>query len=368
MGNKFASQGRAPVDRCFAGSTAENSRPVYSITLGALSYMLLCDIDIVCSYSNILVGRYSSLAGLLKFVAGKNHIYKNSVTHYPFDAYEVFRDFNSYGKPYQHESILHSRNLDNHFQIIIGNEVWIGEGATIVGGAKIGSGAIIGANSVVTGNIPPYAVAVGNPARVVKYRFDEETIKKLLAIKWWNWDIDEICENVHKMYDVEKFLEEHYQPELSIIPRDSIGREVEQYRAEGRDVYTFVADFRAPYPLWRRVLNGFLKSNLKNAVLLFFLGKNYTDDDLEDMEIEEMKNFPSTIEKIENMPIVLRVPPTQEKSFSPHALTKSTHFITNREIVTLECLEYLHNTDVKIISALDEGIFDGEPLIDWQRV
>ena len=367
MGSKFSSSGRSPSDRHF--SSNQEGRPVHSVTLGAYSYILLSNVELGLPIpSNMLIGRYSSLAGMINFVTGKNHIYKNSVTHYPFDADEVFEDFKSYGTPYLQEAIPRSRQSNNHFQIIIGNEAWIGENATIFGGAKIGTGAIIGANSVVTGNIPPYAIAVGNPARIIKYRFDEETIKKLLAIKWWNWDAEKVCANVHKMYDVEKFLEEHYQPELEIIPDDPIGKEVEQFRAEGRKVYSFIADFHVTYPLWRRVLSGFMKSNLSNAVLLFFLGEDVTDEDLEDMEIEEMKNFPSSIEKINNMPIVLRVPPTEDKIFSPYALRNSTHFITNREIVTLECLEYLYDTNVKIVSAMDDGIFDGEPIVNWDKV
>ena len=62
----------------------------------------------------------------------------------------------------------------------------------ILGGVKIGNGAVIGTGAVVAKNIPPYAIAVGNPARVIKYRFDEETIKKLLAVKWWNWDLKKL--------------------------------------------------------------------------------------------------------------------------------------------------------------------------------
>ena len=68
----------------------------------------------------------------------------------------------------------------------IGNDVWIGEGVTILtsnGRIVIGNGAVIGANSVVAKDVPPYAIVVGNPARVIKYRFDEEIIKKLQAIK-----------------------------------------------------------------------------------------------------------------------------------------------------------------------------------------
>ncbi|MBR0288774.1 MAG: hypothetical protein IJQ82_07325, partial [Selenomonadaceae bacterium] len=80
------------------------------------------------------------------------------------------------------------------------------------------------ANSVVAKDIPPYAIAVGNPARIVKYRFDEATIKKLLAVKWWNWDLQKIADNLPLIQDVEKFLETHYSPELENFPEDDFSR------------------------------------------------------------------------------------------------------------------------------------------------
>lgn len=98
-----------------------------------------------------------------------------------------------------------------------------------MGGVKIGNGALIGANSVVAKDIPPYAIAVGNPARVIKYRFDEETIKKLLAVKWWNWDAKKIADNLPLMNDVEKFLELHYSPELDAFPEDDISRRLSMW-------------------------------------------------------------------------------------------------------------------------------------------
>ena len=71
--------------------------------------------------------------------------------------------------------------------IVIGNAVWIADNVTILAGAQIGDGAVIGAGAIVTKNIPPYAIAVGNPARVIKKRFSEQIIDQLLEIKWWDW-------------------------------------------------------------------------------------------------------------------------------------------------------------------------------------
>ena len=77
----------------------------------------------------------------------------------------------------------------------IGNDVWIGNGATILSGVTIGDGAVIGAMAVVTKDVPPYGIAVGNPARVVKYRFSDEQISVLKKIAWWNWPHEKIAKN-----------------------------------------------------------------------------------------------------------------------------------------------------------------------------
>ena len=175
-------------------------------------------------FCNVLIGRFCSLADDITFFIGLNHVYKNVVTTYPFDDRGIAIDFSAWNRPYERHLIPNLRQTrDNHYQVIIGNDVWIGNGATIIGGVKIGSGAIIGTNSVVAKDIPPYAIAVGNPARVVKFRFDADTISKFLAIKWWNWDIKKILDNVPQMYCIEKFLSAHYTPGMELAPYAEIG-------------------------------------------------------------------------------------------------------------------------------------------------
>lgn len=71
--------------------------------------------------------------------------------------------------------------------VTIGNDVWIGARAIILSGVTIGDGAVIGAGAVVPRDVPPYAVVAGNPARLIRYRFDETTIAALLALRWWDW-------------------------------------------------------------------------------------------------------------------------------------------------------------------------------------
>lgn len=93
--------------------------------------------------------------------------------------------------------------------ITIGNDVFIGMNVCVLDGVSIGNGAVIGAGAVVNKDIPPYAIAVGVPARVVKYRFAPDIIEKLQKIEWWNWDDDKL-QNVEKMFfEVEEFIKKY---------------------------------------------------------------------------------------------------------------------------------------------------------------
>jgi hypothetical protein len=82
--------------------------------------------------------------------------------------------------------------FDPHTEI--GNDVWIGDRAFIMAGVRIGDGAVVAAGAVVTKDVPPYAVVGGVPARIIKYRFDQPTVDKLLELKWWRYDISEFGE------------------------------------------------------------------------------------------------------------------------------------------------------------------------------
>jgi virginiamycin A acetyltransferase len=84
---------------------------------------------------------------------------------------------------------------------IIGNDVWIGQNATILPGTRIGDGAIIGAESVVGSDVEPYTIVAGNPAKVIRKRFDDELIAMLLKLKWWDLPVEEIMKLVPLLHD-----------------------------------------------------------------------------------------------------------------------------------------------------------------------
>ena len=123
---------------------------------------------------NCQIGKYCSISEGVK-INPVNHNFKLKTTH------PILGDNGHYG-------------LKNK-KVIIGNDVWISLNVIILQGVTIGNGAVIGAGAVVTHDIPPYSIAVGVPAKVVKYRFDKQTINELEQIRWWDWPEEKIIKN-----------------------------------------------------------------------------------------------------------------------------------------------------------------------------
>ena len=131
----------------------------------------------------LIIGKFCQIAAGVEFVMnGANH-QMNAATTYPFYTLQGW----NMKPPAQSDLPLKG-------DTIIGNDVWIGQNATILPGVHIGDGAIIGAKAVVGSDIPPYTIVVGNPARVIRKRFDDELISLLECFKWWDKPIEEINE------------------------------------------------------------------------------------------------------------------------------------------------------------------------------
>jgi len=141
----------------------------------------------LCNKERLVIGKYCSIACGVKFMfTGGNHTLK-SLSTYPFP---VFPDEWGLDEWYCADA------WDNHGDIIIGNDVWIGYEAVIMQGVIIGDGAIIGTRSVVTKDVQPYTIVGGSPAKEIRKRFDEATIQKLLELQWWNWSAEKVKANL----------------------------------------------------------------------------------------------------------------------------------------------------------------------------
>ncbi len=132
----------------------------------------------------LVIGKFCAIAAETKFIMTGDHKL-NAVSTYPFPIFQRGWEqaFNVFDLPVKGD-------------IVVGNDVWFGYGCLIKNGVRIGDGAVIAAGAVVVKDVPPYAVVAGNPALVVKKRFDDVTIDRLLAIAWWNWDIKKISKNL----------------------------------------------------------------------------------------------------------------------------------------------------------------------------
>ena len=129
----------------------------------------------------LIIGKFCQIAAGIEFVMnGANH-QMNAATTYPFYI------FGTWGQNAPAQSDLPLKG-----DTVVGNDVWIGQNATILPGVHIGDGAIIGANAVVGSDVAPYTIMVGNPAKPLRKRFDDELTALLLKFKWWDRPIDEI--------------------------------------------------------------------------------------------------------------------------------------------------------------------------------
>lgn len=132
----------------------------------------------------LIIGKFCAIASDVKFIMnGGNHDIDNFAS-YPFYIF---------GQAWQKVTPTTHKIKGN---TIIGNDVWLGYDATILPGVTIGDGAVVGAKAVVTKDIPPYTIVGGNPAQPIRQRFEPDVIDILLHLKWWDWPITKITENL----------------------------------------------------------------------------------------------------------------------------------------------------------------------------
>lgn len=136
------------------------------------------------SEAKVVIGKYCSIAKDVICITGGIHQI-DVVSTYPFRI--------KFDLPGKYEDGMPYTKGD----IVIGNDVWIGTGVTILSGVTIGHGAVIAAFAVVTKDVPPYAMVGGNPAKIIRFRFNDNKINILLEQKWWNWSADKLRNEIN---------------------------------------------------------------------------------------------------------------------------------------------------------------------------
>jgi acetyltransferase-like isoleucine patch superfamily enzyme len=140
------------------------------------------------------IGKYCSISHGVKIGMGPHPIDFISTNPIFYEAYRGYITKSLYNE------------YEDKGYTVVGNDVLIGANAIILAGVNVGDGAVIGAGAVVIKDVPPYAVVAGNPAKIIKYRFDKETIEELLKIKWWDRDFDSLIKLAEVMTKPKEFI------------------------------------------------------------------------------------------------------------------------------------------------------------------
>lgn len=302
-----------------------------SITLGDSSYIVQAFLETGNLKCHVLIGKYCSISHRVKFIIGLDHD-STLVSTYPFN--QTF------------DEKWNSMTRDNHSpyrnQIIIGNDVWIGADVTILGGVKIGNGAVIGAGAVVSRDIPPYAIAVGNPAKVVKYRFDKETIDWLQQLRWWNWAPDKIRLRCRDMGDIRAFrLKYENLPSHQKIGNKDLLQSIQQLKDKGYIFYYLRPDYSSVEAIWKNAVDNFENKNIVDGMNVLFIDIQPT------IQQEDLDKISGYIAGVHDANIIVR---HQDDSI----LDLMDYIITTKEAESSYLVDAVSQSDCRIIYGNDD--------------
>ena len=317
-------------------------------TLGNYSYIAQAELSYDYEKANVIIGKFCSISSGIRFIVGRNHNYKNLST-YPYDFHKFVEQLPEGAPP---PPITHHQsekfNL-NRYQVLIGNDVWIGENVTILGGIKIGNGAVVGAGAVVSKDVPAYSIVAGNPARVIKYRFDSETIRKLQAIKWWDWTLEKIQSSFNLMGEPEKFADEFYSETLETKSQDRLAPALRDFKFKGFRIFSAVVDYDSNLPLWKFILDRFAKCDLHNVLLVFHVPNRFS---FKTVANDITANWNPCDDKF-----IFAIPARDEVTFSTESLRETNILITTRHFDSLLAWDALNDQNADIRYALDDIVF-----------
>ena len=229
---------------------APNGFPFLNIDVGSyineITVQSNIDYDIPGGRHCIAIGKACALSSGITFLIDRNHDYGSVVQGNPGFLPKSMQ--------------VQRKGIKRKGSIILQNDVWIGNGATILSGVTLHNGCAVGANAVVAKDVPPYAIVAGNPAQIVRYRFDEKTILGLQEIAWWDWS-EEV--QVARIKDFalppKEFVEKYHKRPGDTPPRG------------GGKTVLVIPDVSDPFPLYQTILKEYFEKDRPNIELLIYL-------------------------------------------------------------------------------------------------
>jgi acetyltransferase-like isoleucine patch superfamily enzyme len=160
-------------------------------------------------FSNTRIGRFCSFGSNISLI-NSDHPLDAVSTHHVF--YKSADHRHSFNEDFQFDDHI---VRDDGLSLLVGNDVWIGDHVIIKGGIHIADGAVVGMGAVVTKDVPPYAIVAGNPARIIRYRFEPSVIEQFLTTKWWDWPTDRIEEKAALFRNPDLFFSKLQRKEVN---------------------------------------------------------------------------------------------------------------------------------------------------------
>ena len=283
---------------------------------------------------NLQIGKYCAMAENILFMMDLMHDYK-------YVAMGAIEELRGIENP---NTDIERYRVQRKGQILIENDVWIGHGATIMGGVIIHNGAVIGANAVVTKDVPPYAIVAGNPAQIIKYRFDEKTIKSLLKIRWWDWPSELIKTRQKEMLlSVENFVAAFGEDEADTV-QNPINKNIDG------PVYACIADMDSVFPVFPKILDEFCYrySNMNGQLVIYIRNNESKEYNMQGILqcLSEYQKVNCSIQIIDDAAVSIK-----------DVMRNTDFYITNRCSENLKAVELAYNYSKRILSGVDIPIW-----------
>ncbi len=233
---------------------------------------------------NLQIGKYTSLAEDILLIIDMDHDF--SAVCQGWQVSEL--------RHKSFEGVVRNNVKQRKGEIIIGNDCWIGTGATIMNGVIIHDGAVVAANSVVTKDVPPYAIVGGNPAKVIKKRFADEIVEKLKWIRWWDWNEEKVLSaGSGLLSDAEVFVKEYYEESREQIIQKSERDPFFTRTVQNEKVFSYIVDYESPIASYPEIIKAFCTKFFKtnNQLVLYFPAHLTEKNKAVDVVINELEKY-----------------------------------------------------------------------------